>query len=157
MVVLPHPGVCAMPAAPLSAMQFWRTNWLFIWASYLLREPVGIQIMAMQLSIWHPLIYMFQQDHHISGAIHKRTFHCLFFYSTGFDLWKTHQHTRWTCLLTFFLACSKLEAMAIHVVKQACEHDICTLPTGEILSGKNAWALLVCGFLMKSFKKISWK
>ena len=29
-----------------------------------------------------------------------------------------------------------------------------TLPTAEILSGKNAWAFLVCGFLMKSFKKI---
>ena len=28
-----------------------------------------------------------------------------------------------------------------------------TLPTAEILSGKNARALLVCGFLMKSFKK----
>ena len=30
-----------------------------------------------------------------------------------------------------------------------------TLPIAEILSGKNAWAFLVCGFLMKSFKKIS--
>ena len=29
----------------------------------------------------------------------------------------------------------------------------CTLPTAEILSGKNARAFLVCGFLMKSFKK----
>ena len=28
-----------------------------------------------------------------------------------------------------------------------------TLPTAEILSGKNARAFLVCGFLMKSFKK----
>ena len=28
-----------------------------------------------------------------------------------------------------------------------------TLPTAEILSGKNARALLFCGFLMKSFKK----
>ena len=28
-----------------------------------------------------------------------------------------------------------------------------TLPTAEILSGKNAWAFLVCGFLMNSFKK----
>ena len=27
-----------------------------------------------------------------------------------------------------------------------------TLPTAEILSGKNAWAFLVCGFLMKLFK-----
>ena len=32
-----------------------------------------------------------------------------------------------------------------------------TLPTGEILSGKNGGVFLVCGFLMKSFKKISWK
>ena len=30
-----------------------------------------------------------------------------------------------------------------------------TLPTAEILSGKNALAFLVCGFLMKSFKKMS--
>ena len=29
-----------------------------------------------------------------------------------------------------------------------------TLATAEILSGKNAHAFLVCGFLMKSFKKI---
>ena len=29
----------------------------------------------------------------------------------------------------------------------------CTLPTAEILSGKNAPAFVVCGFLMKSFKK----
>ena len=29
-----------------------------------------------------------------------------------------------------------------------------TLPTGETLSGKNARAFLVCGFLMKSFKNI---
>ena len=28
-----------------------------------------------------------------------------------------------------------------------------TLPTAEILSGKNARAFLVCGFLMKAFKK----
>ena len=28
-----------------------------------------------------------------------------------------------------------------------------TLPTAEILSGKNAREFLVCGFLMKSFKK----
>ena len=28
-----------------------------------------------------------------------------------------------------------------------------TLPTAEILIGKNARAFLVCGFLMKSFKK----
>ena len=28
-----------------------------------------------------------------------------------------------------------------------------TLPTAEILSGKNARVFLVCGFLMKSFKK----
>ena len=28
-----------------------------------------------------------------------------------------------------------------------------TLPTAEILSGKNVRAFLVCGFLMKSFKK----
>ena len=28
-----------------------------------------------------------------------------------------------------------------------------TLPTAEILSGKNARAFLVCGFLMKSFKE----
>ena len=28
-----------------------------------------------------------------------------------------------------------------------------TLPTAEILSDKNARAFLVCGFLMKSFKK----
>ena len=28
-----------------------------------------------------------------------------------------------------------------------------TLPTAEILSGKNARAFLFCGFLMKSFKK----
>ena len=28
-----------------------------------------------------------------------------------------------------------------------------TLPTSEIISGKNAQAFLVCGFLMKSFKK----
>ena len=32
-----------------------------------------------------------------------------------------------------------------------------TLPTAEILSGKNARAFLVCGFLMKSFKKIPCK
>ena len=32
-----------------------------------------------------------------------------------------------------------------------------TLPTAEILSGKNEWAFLVCGFLMKSLKKISGK
>ena len=30
---------------------------------------------------------------------------------------------------------------------------VSTLPTAEILSGKNARAFLVCGFLMKSFKK----
>ena len=30
-----------------------------------------------------------------------------------------------------------------------------TIPTAEILSGKNARAFLVCGFFMKSFKKIS--
>ena len=29
-----------------------------------------------------------------------------------------------------------------------------TLPTAEIISGENARAFLVCGFLMKSFKKI---
>ena len=28
-----------------------------------------------------------------------------------------------------------------------------TLPTAEILSGENVQAFLVCGFLMKSFKK----
>ena len=28
-----------------------------------------------------------------------------------------------------------------------------TLPTAEILNGKNAWAFLVCELLMKSFKK----
>ena len=28
-----------------------------------------------------------------------------------------------------------------------------TLPTAEILNGKNTWAFLVCGFLMKSFQK----
>ena len=28
-----------------------------------------------------------------------------------------------------------------------------TLPIAEILSGKNAWAFVVCGLLMKSFKK----
>ena len=32
-------------------------------------------------------------------------------------------------------------------------HKYFTLPTAEILSGKNARAFLVCGFLMKSFKK----
>ena len=31
--------------------------------------------------------------------------------------------------------------------------NIRTLPTAEILSGKNARAFLFCGFLMKSFKK----
>ena len=31
--------------------------------------------------------------------------------------------------------------------------SVFTLPTAEILNGKNAWAFLVCGFLMKSFKK----
>ena len=35
----------------------------------------------------------------------------------------------------------------ICIVKQ------CTLPTGEILSGENARKFLVCGFLMKSYKK----
>ena len=34
---------------------------------------------------------------------------------------------------------------------------VSTIPTAEILSGKNAWAFLVCGFLMKSFNKISLK
>ena len=32
-------------------------------------------------------------------------------------------------------------------------HYVDTLPTAEILSGKNVRAFLVCGFLMKSFKK----
>ena len=31
--------------------------------------------------------------------------------------------------------------------------SVVTLPTAEILSGKNARAFMVCGFLMKSFKK----
>ena len=30
----------------------------------------------------------------------------------------------WACLTTFFMACSRLEAMAIYVVKQACGNDI---------------------------------
>ena len=34
------------------------------------------------------------------------------------SFWKTHQ-----CLPTFFMACSKLEAMAIYVVKQACGNE----------------------------------
>jgi hypothetical protein len=33
-------------------------------------------------------------------------------------------------------------------------HTHYTLPTAEILSGKNERAFLVCGFLMKSYKKI---
>ena len=33
-------------------------------------------------------------------------------------------------------------------------HTTYLLPTAEILSGKNARAFLVCGFFMKSFKKI---
>ena len=33
------------------------------------------------------------------------------------------------------------------------EFNLPKLPTAEILSGKNAQAFLVCGFLMKSFKK----
>ena len=32
--------------------------------------------------------------------------------------------TSWACLATFFMVRSKLEAMAIYVVKQACGHDI---------------------------------
>ena len=32
-------------------------------------------------------------------------------------------------------------------------HYLDTLPTAEILSGKNVRAILVCGFLMKPFKK----
>ena len=31
--------------------------------------------------------------------------------------------------------------------------ELVTLPTGEILSDKKAPAFLVCGFLLKSFKK----
>ena len=33
---------------------------------------------------------------------------------------------RCACLATFFMACSKLEAMAIYVVNQACGND--TMP-----------------------------
>ena len=33
------------------------------------------------------------------------------------------------------------------------QYDSNILPTAEILSGKNTRAFLVCGFLMKSFKK----
>ena len=51
-------------------------------------------------------------------------------------------------------------AERIHfIVKEGSDERIiysnCTLPTAEILSGKNARAFLVCGFLIKSFKKIS--
>ena len=35
--------------------------------------------------------------------------------------------------------------------------SVFTLPTAEILNGKNARAFLVCGFLMKSIRKKSWK
>ena len=40
-----------------------------------------------------------------------------------------------------------------HASPLCCTLFHCTLPTAEIVSGKNARAFLVCGFLMKSFKK----
>ena len=43
--------------------------------------------------------------------------------------------------------------MLLSSLKRVPKCIIDTLPTTEILSGKNARAFLVCGFLMKSFKK----
>ena len=49
--------------------------------------------------------------------------------------------------------------MYIKVIKlmanfsEVIKYSISTLPTAELLSGKNARAFLVCGFLMKSLKK----
>ena len=40
-----------------------------------------------------------------------------------------------------------------HASPLCCTLFHCTLPTAEIVSGKNARAFLVCGFLMKSLKK----
>ena len=40
-----------------------------------------------------------------------------------------------------------------HAYFEVCRSKL-TLPTAEILSGTNARAFLVCGFLMKSSKKI---
>ena len=39
------------------------------------------------------------------------------------------------------------------LVWSSCADIENTIPTDEILSGKNVRAFLVCGFLMKSFKK----
>ena len=42
--------------------------------------------------------------------------------------------------------------LGIDTVQDFCA-SCTTLPTAEILSGKNARAFLVCGFLLKSFSK----
>ena len=52
-------------------------------------------------------------------------FELLFTKLSGIDSFeKRIIYTRWAWLATFFMACSKLEAMAIYVVKSANAKDI---------------------------------
>ena len=63
------------------------------------------------------------------------------------NFWNLILHTDNTVLVAQFIGLSKSGNYSKRF------EPLCTLPTPEILSGKNARPFLVCGFLMKSFKK----
>ena len=71
-----------------------------------------------------PCIFILNRSSHFQQTLNNFVNCECFFTKLSVILWKANYYNRWACLAQFYMVRSKLEGMAIYVLKQACGHNV---------------------------------